>query len=563
MNFGHFIDGFLLDKNYLLLFLIFFSGVFFSAANLSKISFFNFLKPLIFASLGFFALRVNVEYQENLLSGIMIAGIVLSFIISSFISLREKNEKKLDFLVFLYFGLLILPFIQTFLRYNLFHLFTLLELLAIIGFVFLIIDYEDSKLDSKITNELIEKQNSKKNIAMRYFLAHCFSGLLFMLGIIGMITNGASISLIDLFNGNIRVNYLIIISLFINIAIPFFSFWFIQSYSSARFSFSLLMMSGVSKVSLILLFFISQNNVIPYLEIIGIVTMLYGSIMTLQEINIRRFFCYALVSHNGFLILAISQKIPQSLFLECMTISFILQNLFASFIFLASYNAKDYYFSEIEKNIKKYKFLFFAGVVTNWFFISMPYSVGFFSKFAMIHEINTSWIKTGFYWTTIINIFSHLFIFNYRLFSKQNLMFNKSFSQNDYMKNIAIFFISIIPICLLYIYVYKNNILPSKEIFIKYSIFTSFSCVLFILLHRFFTKNQLLPYDITILFEYFKKLLNAIFYGFKKIEDYLEKYFKALKSNISSIPSHKKYLNAYHFVAIFFFFWMCFFVYSI
>jgi len=244
-----------------------------------------------------------------------------------------------------------------------------------------------------------------------------------------------------------------------------------------------------------------------------------------------------------------------------MIVSFVLQNLLASFIFVASYNAEEYYFSEIEKNIRKYKFLFFLSVITNFFFISMPFSIGFFSKSIIINEIQDKWIKIGFYFTTITNIFSHLFIFNHRLFCKQNPMFNKSFSQNDYIKNLYIFGISTIPVILLYIFIYKNNILPSTEITLKYLEFFAISAISFLLFRRFFTKNSLLPYDITTLVEYFKKFLNFIFYNFKKIEDYFEHYFEKLKKTISELPSYKKYLNSYHFIMIFFFVWLGFLVY--
>jgi formate hydrogenlyase subunit 3/multisubunit Na+/H+ antiporter MnhD subunit len=558
---SNFLNIFLLDKNYLILFAIFFFGLFYSLANLSKISFFNFLKPPIFAILGFFCFQINSYNNENLLNGIMIIGITLSFIISSIISLREKYQKKLDFLIFIYYGLLIVLFNQTFIqKCNLFHLITIIEILSIVGFVFLIVDYENSKIDLKVTNEILEKQNSKKNISMRYLITHCFSGLFFILGIIGMITNGSSISLNDFFNGKSHINYFIVISILINIAIPFFSFWFVQSYSSVRFSFSIIMMSGVSKISLFLLFFISKNHQIPYLEVIGIVTMIYGSFMTLQEINIRRFFCYSLISHNGFLILAISQKLTNNLFIELISISFILQILFASFIFLVSYNSKEYYFSEIEKNIKKYKFLFFLSVLVNWFFISMPYTIGFFSKSVILNEIKIHWIKNGFYWTILTNIFAHLFVFNYRLFSKQNLIFNTSFSKNDYIKNITIFIISTIPIFLLYIFIYKNNILPNFDIFLKYLSFLLISGVSFLLFKNFFTKNQFLPYDITTLFEYLKQLLNLLFYILREFQNYFEQYFEKLKEKIFEIPSYKKYLNSYHFLMIFFFSCLCFLI---
>ena len=563
MNFEHFFGNFLFDKNYLLLFLTLCSGLCFSAVNSSRIFFFNFLKPIVLTLSGLFVFRINIQYHDDFLRGIMIAGVTLSFIISSLIGLRENNDRRLNFLVFSYFCLLILLFTRTFLQCNLFHLFIVLELLAIIGFIFIIIDYADSKIDLKSNNKFVEKQNSKKNIAIRYFITHCFSGLLFMIGIIVMIVNGSSISIVDIFQGKTQANYFIVASLLINIAVPFFSFWFVQSYSTVRFSFSLIMMSGVSKISLFLLFLITKNQQIPYLEIIGVITMIYGSIMTLQEINIRRFFCYALISHNGFLILAISQRISYDLFLELMVISFVLQNLLASFIFLSSFNSKEYYFLEIEKNIKKYKSLFIFSILTNWIFISMPYSIGFVSKNLILSEMKDGWVKNGFYWTTITNIFSHLFVFNYRLFSRKKLMFSKSFSQNDYIKNICIFAISTIPIILLYIFIYKNNISPTQSVFLKYFYFSLFSSISFLLLRRFFTKNQFLPYDITIIFEYLKQILNLIFDRFKKIEDHFEKYFEKLKEKTLEIPGQKKYLNSYSFALIFFFSWICFIIYWI
>ncbi len=548
------------DKNYFLFVLLnVICGLFFSITNYFKFHKLDFLKPVAFLSLGAFALIASIEPSIEFyftavgINIAMISGITLGFTIGSLISLREKQSNKLDFLTFSYFGLIISLFSKFFISQNftLFHLFIVFELLTIIGFIFLIIDYDDSNIDFKISNTTLKKQNSKKNIALRYFITHCFSGALMMIGIGIAATSDQSILLMNLSH----INYFILSAFLINFAAPFFSFWFVQAYSTVRFSFSLMMLSGITKIS-IFLFILAESSIqFKFLDAIGVFMMIYGSLMTLKEVNIRKFLCYALISHNGLMLILVSSirlsMDSLSLIVDMLLFSFLSQNLLSVLVFVLSYNAKEYLFPEIEKNIKKHKFLFIISFIINWIFISMPYSFAFPAKIKFISSINESWIKNSIYAAMIINIFSHLFVFNYRIFTRKNPMFNKTFSTSDFLKNISILFIIIIPIVILYYIQYEQHSSIPYSSTIKY-IKYFFSCmVVFFISHKLFTKNQIFPYDISSAFQYFKKLLNFFFIVEKKIEDKIDARFILFKKKLSEIPDKKQYINSYHFAGLF------------
>lgn len=532
---------------YILILLI---GLFFQFSFLSNLtSSLKILKPFIFPIIIWYFLKnqTNTLIEINQIQKNILYGITLSFSLGSIFSFRERNKKNIDFLIFFYFLLSILITLET----NLFYIFIKFELLTILGAALIIIENE-------IFNYKIFKE-----VAIKYFLTHCFAGVLFLIGIGYASINNSNLDIYIMQTQYLNIgHYFIIASLIINSAVPLFSFWLTQGYSTTRFSTSFIMFPVVTKISIFFLFVIcGQVKNLEFLKIIGLVTMLYGSILTLCEMNIRKFLAYATISHNGLFFLFISQFNDISfyesskIFDILMITSIISQNILLSVILTITQNAKSYFFLDIEKNIKKYKFLFILTIVGNAIFIGLPYTSSFEIKNLIFDKIHYPWKKI-IYLIIVINIFSHMFVLPYRIFKNKEITFSSnSFSFIDYIKNLST---TLIPITLSIIL--TNKYFVTFEQTNKYLQFIMSSCIIFIIFHKIIPSNRNIILDFDFIFYHFKKFLNAIFVGCKQISENIVKKVEIIKIQFLAHQNKKHIINIYNAATISILCYLIFFV---
>ncbi len=532
---------------YILILLI---GLLFQICSLSEITNrLKILKPLVFPALiwYFFENKTSELINFNDLQKNIIYGITISFTLGSIFSFREKNKKNIDLIIFSYFLLAISLTIES----NLFFIFIKFELLTILGAILIVIE-----------NKVFDYENFK-SIALRYFITHCFAGVLLLIGI-GYLSN--SYSTFNIYELQIQFlttgHYFIIAALLINSAMPLFSFWLVQGYSATRFSTSFIMFPVVTKISIFFIFIIcAQAQNLEFLKIIGIITMIYGSIITLFETDIRKFLAYATISHSGFFLIFISQftnlpfsessKVCNSLIFS----SIISQNILLSIFFTITQNAKSYFFLDIEKNIKKYKALFLLTIIGNAIFIGLPYTLSFPSKTLVFEKIQYPLAYLT-YFTIVVNIQSHLFILPYKIFKNKEITFStNSFSSIDYIKNL---FTTAIPITLSIFLTKKYEI--SFDQINKYLQFLISSCATFIVFYKIIPKNRGIVVDTYLAFFYLRKALNIFFIKCKNLGKYATQEIEVIYYKL--IESNKKLsiINIYNATILSIFFYLTFFI---
>jgi len=489
---------------YILILLI---GLLFQICSLSEITNrLKILKPLVFPALiwYFFENKTSELINFNDLQKNIIYGITISFTLGSIFSFREKNKKNIDLIIFSYFLLAISLTIES----NLFFIFIKFELLTILGAILIVIE-----------NKVFDYENFK-SIALRYFITHCFAGVLLLIGI-GYLSN--SYSTFNIYELQIQFlttgHYFIIAALLINSAMPLFSFWLVQGYSATRFSTSFIMFPVVTKISIFFIFIIcAQAQNLEFLKIIGIITMIYGSIITLFETDIRKFLAYATISHSGFFLIFISQftnlpfsessKVCNSLIFS----SIISQNILLSIFFT---------------------------ITQNLVFEKIQYPLAYLT-----------------YFTIVVNIQSHLFILPYNIFKNKEITFStNSFSSIDYIKNL---FTTAIPITLSIFLTKKYEI--SFDQINKYLQFLISSCATFIVFYKIIPKNRGIVVDTYLAFFYLRKALNIFFIKCKNLGKYATQEIEVIYYKL--IESNKKLsiINIYNATILSIFFYLTFFI---
>lgn len=452
-------------------------GLLFQIAPNNKI--FHYFKLFFFLGFSFW-----IENNLNLdqLQKTMLIGIGSSFALGSFL-LKNEELKNISLLKFLYFTLVFL-FILT---KNELHIFIILEILAIIGFIFIVIEnYENSK-----------------NIALRYVITHFFVGMILLCGLA-----------FDSYGISIIAKPFLLSSLLINCAIPPFSFWLIQAYSQVNFALAAIMMAVITKLSLYLLFKVfAGEDILLY---IGLVTIIYSGLMLLNEMNIKKFFFHSLIIHNGFFLIAISflNKSDIIQFSQLMLASFFSQILFTGLISVIIRNQSSFYFMDLEHDIKHHKFLFILSIVINYIFIAMPLSPMFIIKSEIFTALTNSTYQAIIYLAIIMTIIAHLYIFHYKIFVKKNTMLKNRFQSK---KNNIFLLLLLLPV---FYISWKSLTVENFTHYFdkKYFEFIIVSGVVFVIFHRFLYKNHsnLLDFDFLILL--FKKQFNYLFIRYKILQ---------------------------------------------
>ena len=162
----------------------------------------------------------------------------------------------------------------------------------------------------------IGDNSTRYEVGFRYAITHIFSGLLFFIGIIicANINGSYLITPIEfpdfLSNDQFSLNkqliggLLILFALLINCAMPPFSNWLIDAYSTSNPYHSLMMVSYTTKVAIFMILKLFVGNEI--LAYCGIFTMFYASIFVLINGNFRKILCYGMVGQLGLMMIGVA-----------------------------------------------------------------------------------------------------------------------------------------------------------------------------------------------------------------------------------------------------------------
>ena len=141
--------------------------------------------------------------------------------------------------------------------------------------------------------------NAAFNAAMRYALIHLFSGMLLLLGIVGLIEQSGDTSLRLLSLSSIY-EWLILIGFLINAGAPPLSAWVADAYPEGSISGSVFLSAFTTKsaVFALLVVFAGTTILIP----IGLYMIFYGIVYALLENDMRRILAYSIVNQVGFMV---------------------------------------------------------------------------------------------------------------------------------------------------------------------------------------------------------------------------------------------------------------------
>jgi NADH-quinone oxidoreductase subunit N len=334
--------------------------------------------------------------------------------------------------IFEYIILVIIIIFSLFLMVSTNHLFYI--------FVFL----EMVNLSLYVLIGLNKYSNFGIEIAYKYFIQSSYVTLvgLFGVSIIYIKTGTLFLSELNFIIYSFPADNLIIFSFFLIFITFFFKLglfplhnWVADLYQNAHLV-TVAFIGIVPKVAYIYIFFkiygvVSQFHIIFFFVIlIGFFSILYGSILSLYEVSIRRLLGYGSIVHMGFIIIAISLFELTSLASAFLYIFFYTLLMFSSFIFLLLFIERKEDNNEIifVDNITFIgKFLnknLLLTVVFSFVILSLaglPFFMGFFSKLYILLAL----ISMGYFFLVIILLFVNILITIYYIRLIRFLLFTE------------------------------------------------------------------------------------------------------------------------------------------
>ena len=176
---------------------------------------------------------------------------------------------------------------------------------------------------------LTSKHPDAKKVALKYFIIHALSGVLFMVGIVGYMyhNNTAYIDITLLDNAQV-FKYFILLGILINLGLPPLSSWILDGYSKCSPVASMFLSVFTTKVALFLLLTLFYGNMI--LIYIGILISCYGIFFSIFEMNLRVLLALSIVQQLGIIIIAIATT---NLDFDTFIISYIVLNIIYKLLF--------------------------------------------------------------------------------------------------------------------------------------------------------------------------------------------------------------------------------------
>nr|YP_010570402.1 NADH dehydrogenase subunit 2 [Ophiophthalmus serratus]UZG65890.1 NADH dehydrogenase subunit 2 [Ophiophthalmus serratus] len=151
---------------------------------------------------------------------------------------------------------------------------------------------------------LINQSNSPRSIEAitKYFLIQSLAGIIILTGIILNYYLSGSLNIFNYYNS---YSYnLLIIGLLIKLAIFPNPFWFIDVINGININYSIYIVIFSKIIPLYLYFILSYQNLLIITIIIGLLTIIFGSLLGINQLNTRKIIGFSSITHLGWIILS-------------------------------------------------------------------------------------------------------------------------------------------------------------------------------------------------------------------------------------------------------------------
>jgi multicomponent Na+:H+ antiporter subunit D len=321
---------------------------------------------LLYIRMNFGAADILFHYQQNLFSFttffliVLLAGILFA--------LSNSKDKNNDIkFALLYAG----SSISALLTDNLLVVFIFLEIMLVAA------------------SFLIFNGNNKlsKTIGIAYFKIHAAAGILFLIGLIihYLEYKNLNISRYDLHDfSSIKLSVLhfsMLFALLINIAVPPFSYWLTEGYSSSSPVGSVFLSVYTTKVAIFLIakMFIGNKDLI----FVGIFMSFYGIIYAILENNLRKIISFNIISQLGLILIAIAigdnASKDSAMLMSINGIMYIALVMMCAGSIIILLNKEHYY--NINYIAKKMKFVFICSLIGFASISTLPFTAGYVGKY--------------------------------------------------------------------------------------------------------------------------------------------------------------------------------------
>ena len=418
-------------------------------------------------------LFINVSSSSNifLLDNYFIYSNFIQYIKAFIICL------SLFFIIFLYnFSIIVKIPIFEYLILIIIIIFSLFLMISTNNLFYIFIFLEMVNLSLYILIGLNKYSNFGIEIAYKYFIQSSYVTLvgLFGVSIIYIKTGTLFLSELSFIISSFPVDNIIIFS-FLLIFITFFfklglfplHNWVADLYQNAHLV-TVAFIGIVPKIGYIYIFFkiysivANFHFVFFFVILIGFLSILYGSILSLYEISLKRLLGYGSIVHMGFIIISISLLELLSIASAFLYIFFYTLLMFICFIFLLLFIEKKEDNNEIifidnitfiGKFLNKNLLLTVIFSFTTLSLAGLPFFMGFFSKLYILLAL----ISMGYFFLVLILLFINIFItiyyirlIRFLLFTEEKnmkinyLYINVKFSKSLYDLMTFIFFLNIL-----------------------------------------------------------------------------------------------------------------------
>jgi NADH:ubiquinone oxidoreductase subunit 2 (subunit N) len=191
------------------------------------------------------------------------------------------------------------------------------------------------------------------------------------------------------------------------------------------------------KLNFYLFFF--EINISYFFLFLGIFSLIIGSLNTMFQLKIKRFFAYGTIVNIGFLLISLSLMDLHGMFSSIFFLFCYILAIYIFFVFFLSYKKQNYVEMRNLMDLSYFNFniilLFFLSLIF-FSFVGLPPFLGFFGKFFIYFTLLLNYnyvlliiiflinVFIGFYYLRVIRFF---YFFN-DIFEKKNLLILYSFS---------------------------------------------------------------------------------------------------------------------------------------
>jgi NADH-quinone oxidoreductase subunit N len=372
---------------------------------------------------------------------------------------------KFIFFIFLFLILLISRNYFIFEKVKIFE-YSILILLSVQGSILILLSMnffliyvclEIQNLCFYILATLKRFNNFSVEAGLKYFLFGSFSSSLLLFGISIFYGLFGTLDIFDIFfillNFNFDVFFILlflalfffVVGLLFKLGSAPFHWWIPDVYEGAP-SIIMLFFSILPKIVLVF-FLIKLNFYLFFFEInisyfflcLGIFSLIIGSLNTMFQLKIKRFFAYGTIVNIGFLLISLSLMDLHGMFSSIFFLFCYILAIYIFFVFFLSYKKQNYVEMRNLMDLSYFNFniilLFFLSLIF-FSFVGLPPFLGFFGKFFIYFTLLLNYnyvlliiiflinVFIGFYYLRVIRFF---YFFN-DIFEKKNLLILYSFS---------------------------------------------------------------------------------------------------------------------------------------